>query len=122
MLLSHQSSIVDCESCINRFIQETFRTKTGADLPHIIDLLLPTGKYYNPCMFNNQHPPGEFFSYVNLNFALAGTIVELVSGERFDHYQQKHILEAISEGQAEIATFNIATIKNASNLGALYHG
>jgi len=59
---------------------------------------------------------------VNLNFGIAGTIVEILSNTRFDIYQQDHILGPLSKGLTEEATFNPATIKNKRNLGVIYIG
>ena len=37
--------------------------------------------------------PGEFFSYCNFNYCLLATIVERVSGERFDQYMKNHVYD-----------------------------
>lgn len=39
--------------------------------------------------------PGEQYRYTNLNFSLSGTILERVSGERFDQYVVHHVLEPL---------------------------
>jgi CubicO group peptidase (beta-lactamase class C family) len=83
---------------------------------------LKGGKFYNDCLFSSTYQPGDYFHYVNLNFGLAGTIVEIISQKRFDEYQRDNILTYLSEGLAEVATFNAANIKNAKNLGVLYNG
>lgn len=36
--------------------------------------------------------PGQYFTYCNLNYGLLGTIIEAVTGQRFDVYQKDHIL------------------------------
>lgn len=43
----------------------------------------------------NSYEPGKGYEYCNLNFNMIGTIIEKVSGERFDAYIQKHILEPL---------------------------
>jgi len=35
--------------------------------------------------------PGEFFAYCNMNYCLLGSVIENVSGERFDQYMANHI-------------------------------
>ena len=40
----------------------------------------------------NDYAPGEAYQYCNLNFNMAGTILERISGERFDQYVANHIL------------------------------
>src|SRR5437588_6718086 len=40
-------------------------------------------------------PPGKIPSYSNYGFTLAGYIVERVSGERFEHYIENHILKPL---------------------------
>src|SRR5690606_29949368 len=43
----------------------------------------------------NDYAPGEGYQYCNLNFNLAGTILERISGERFDQYVTHHILDPL---------------------------
>ena len=43
----------------------------------------------------NAYEPANGYLYCNLNFNLAGAIVEKVSGERFDMYVKKHILDPL---------------------------
>src|SRR5947207_745563 len=40
-------------------------------------------------------PPGKIPSYSNYGFTLAGYIVERVSGEKFEHYVENHILKPL---------------------------
>lgn len=61
-----------------------------------------------------------YYQYVNLNFGIAGTIVEIFTQIRFDEYQRDEILSYVSEGLLETATFNIANINNTKNLGVIY--
>lgn len=62
-------------------------------------------------------PPG-FFSYCNLNYGVLGTIIERVTGERFDRYQKAHVLEPLGIG-GDYVVGNLDA-KNFSNLGTLY--
>lgn len=43
----------------------------------------------------SDYEPGTGYRYCNLNFNLAGTILERVSGERFDQYVKHHILDPL---------------------------
>ncbi|MEY3738796.1 MAG: hypothetical protein RL544_1574 [Bacteroidota bacterium] len=43
----------------------------------------------------NNYEPGKGYNYCNLNFNMIGTIIERISGERFDSYIQKHILDPL---------------------------
>ena len=43
----------------------------------------------------NSYAPDTDYQYCNLNFNLAGAILEKYSGERFDRYIQRHILEPL---------------------------
>ena len=84
--------------------------------------MLPGGKYYNSCLYSSLHEPGSYFSYVNLNFGIAGTIIEAVSGERFDQYMNNHILKELGEGTSNTPTFNAGDIENPSDLGTIFVG
>ncbi len=57
-------------------------------MPSIREILVPGGKYYNPAIFPSTRKPGEYFHYSNLGFGIAGTIIERITGQRFDLYMQ----------------------------------
>ena len=73
MLLSHRSSLNDSQGYFN------------------LDVIDPaTSSSYQKCY--NSYAPGEGYQYCNLNFNMAGTILERLTGERFDTYIKKQIL------------------------------
>jgi len=57
--------------------------------------------YINPAVNPNwekcysDYEPGTKYRYCNLNYNLTGTILEILSGERFDQYVVHHILEPL---------------------------
>lgn len=77
MILSHTSSINDSEGYFT------------------LDAIDPSK---NPDWANcyNDYEPGKDYQYCNLNFNIAGTILERISGERFDHYIINHILRPLN--------------------------
>lgn len=76
MLLSHRSSLNDSQGYFN------------------LDVLDPaTNPDWAKCF--NSYGPGEKYQYCNLNFNITGTIIERVTGERFDQYVKHHILDPL---------------------------
>lgn len=77
LLLSHLSSINDKEGYFS------------------LDAINPAK---NPNWSNcySAGEPGTKWDYCNLNYNIIGTIIERVSGERFDQYVRHHILEPLS--------------------------
>jgi CubicO group peptidase (beta-lactamase class C family) len=73
MLLSHTSSINDQQGY---FTLDAIHPEKNANWQ---------GAY-------NAYAPGKGYEYCNLNFNLAGAILEKYSGDRFDAYIQKNIL------------------------------
>lgn len=43
----------------------------------------------------SDYEPGKGYAYCNLNFNMIGSVIEKVSGERFDQYVQKHVLDPL---------------------------
>jgi CubicO group peptidase (beta-lactamase class C family) len=43
----------------------------------------------------NNYEPGKGYMYCNLNYNMTGTIIEKISGERFDLYIKHHILDPL---------------------------
>ncbi|MCZ2395167.1 MAG: beta-lactamase family protein [Chitinophagales bacterium] len=73
MLLSHTSSLSDANGYFT------------------LDVINPA-KSNNTAKCYNDYAPGTDYQYCNLNLNIAGTILERVSGERFDHYVVNHVL------------------------------
>lgn len=76
MLLSHTSSLNDSQGYFQLDVIDPVKNKDS-------------DKCYNDYM------PGSAYQYCNLNFNLAGTIIERISGERFDQYIVNHILRPL---------------------------
>jgi len=76
MVLSHTSSINDSEGYFN------------------LDAINPD-KNTNWAKCYNDYEPGKGYQYCNLNFNMVGTIIEKLSGERFDQYIKHHILDPL---------------------------
>ena len=79
LLLSHQSSLLD-----------------GDDL-----YLIPLGvtlkeRLADPRVWDSQHAPGSgWFHYTNLNFPVVGSVMERVTGERFDVLMSRLVLKPL---------------------------
>lgn len=74
LLLSHQSSLRD-----------------------EVDYVIPLGTELrtavaDPRAFDAEHRPGTWFRYSNLNFPVVATLMEAVTGERFDRLMQRLVL------------------------------
>lgn len=76
MVLSHRSSINDSNGYF------TF------------DVLDPTKNPKWEKSYNN-YEPGSQYEYCNLNFNMVGAVIERVSGERFDLYVKKQVLDPL---------------------------
>src|SRR5690606_12312504 len=76
MVMSHTSSISDKNGY---FTLDAFNPEKNPDWT----------KAYN------DYAPGGGYEYCNLNFNLAGAILEKHSGERFDEYVHKHVIEPL---------------------------
>ncbi|MBR1397679.1 MAG: beta-lactamase family protein [Selenomonadaceae bacterium] len=78
------------------------------------------GKFYNNGVHfaPKEEEIGKYFTYCNLNYGLLGTIIERVTGERFDLYQKKHILQQL-ETKADYVVGNLGK-DEFNNLGTLY--
>jgi len=77
MLLSHTSSVRE----------------------HDDDYVIPLGQSLqavmaDPANWDPKHGPGDnYFRYTNLNFPIVGSMVEKVTGERFDMWMRRNVLE-----------------------------
>ena len=107
MLLSHTSSLRDGSSY---------------SLPPSVSLreyFRPGSRYYSSSHFSSKwQQPGRYFKYANINFGVLGTIIERVTGQRFDQYMKSHILADLDTQ----ASFFPATLSPAAfaGLGTIY--
>ena len=105
MLASHTSTLRDGENYSlspQNSIEEFFK---------------PGGSSYE----NGNHFGKEdknYFKYCNLNYGVLGTIIEKVTGSRFDVYQRKHILKQLGTN-ADYVVGNMDK-ESYENLGAIY--
>lgn len=111
MLLSHTSSIID-GSGYSGFLSATY---SEDPIPPISALLNSSGTFYTADIFNNT-TPGSYFNYSNLNFGILGTLVEKISGQRFDEYCKNNILHPLGIK----GSFNVNDIENIDNVSVLY--
>ena len=87
LLMAHYSSIRDGSAY-----------SVPVDVP-ISECFLPDGRYYKGGEHyaapedGKDRGPGKYYVYSNLNYGLLGTIVERLSGERFDQYARNHVLK-----------------------------
>ncbi|MFT4153871.1 serine hydrolase domain-containing protein [Parafilimonas sp.] len=76
MLMSHTSSLNDSQGYFT------------------LDSINPN-KTANWAKCYNDYAPGKGYQYCNLNYNMVGTIIEKISGERFDKYIKAHILDKL---------------------------
>ena len=83
MLMSHTSSIRDGG------VAGSYNIPYGH---HISEFFTEGAPHYMPrCWAGPEEAPGSFFAYCNMNYCLLGSIIENVSGQRFDQYMTGHI-------------------------------
>ncbi len=109
-LLNHQSGIRDGEG-YRAFSREMVDKKLD-----IRELLTTEGKYFTPDLFAD-HPPGAYFSYTNCTWGLIASVVELVSGQRFDDYCRENIFLPMDLPTTD---FNVTKLISLDSLAVLY--
>lgn len=78
MLLSHRSSLTDAAGY--------YQIPLDGKLKSVLD---------DPRAWDNEHAPGTFFRYANLNFPLVATLMETSTGERFDRLMDRLVLRSL---------------------------
>ena len=100
MLLSHTSSIRDYPTPYVPFKSNVKSFFTSADC------------------WTRSKAPGSYFSYCNLNFVLLATIMEKVSGQRFDKYITKKVMKPLDiKGSFNLRDFSDSDLQK---MGTLY--
>lgn len=79
MLLSHTSGLRDHD--------DQYAIPLGERLEDVLR---------SPQSWDEAHPPGSgYFTYANLNFAVVGSAIERATGERFDRWMRREVLEPL---------------------------
>jgi CubicO group peptidase (beta-lactamase class C family) len=76
MIMSHTASINDSQGY---FTLDAINPAKGAN--------------YTKCY--NDYEPGTSYQYCNLDYNMTGTVIERISGERFDNYVRNHVLRPL---------------------------
>jgi len=111
MLLSHTSSLQD-GSGYNDFLTATY---AGVPVPSIAELLVAGGDYYSSNMWRIEEP-GTYFAYSNINFGLIGSLIEAISGQRFDQYMKSEILDPLDIS----GSYNASDLEDIDDVVVLY--
>ena len=109
MIMSHTASIQDGEG------YEAFLGDMRSKHLAIAALFEEKGAYYTADMFMN-HYPGTYFTYSNASWGLLASVIESISGERFDVFCRRHIFIPLEMD----ASFNVADIIAIAQLAVLY--
>ncbi len=112
MLLSHTSSLQDGNG-YDDLLGDTYNN--GPNAPDIIEYLLEGGDYFASNNWRTEEP-GTYFVYSNFNFGLIATLIEKLSGMRFDQYMKEFVLDPL-----DIAgSYNIGDINNIDQVAVIY--
>lgn len=111
MLLSHTSSFQDGTGYAD-FLSATYGTTPP---PPISELSVPGGDYYTSNMWSTE-APGTYFTYSNANFGILGTLIEALSGQRFDVYMRQQVLLPLGIH----GSYNVQDLPGVTDLAVLY--
>jgi CubicO group peptidase (beta-lactamase class C family) len=84
--------------------------------------MIPLGRWLATHIPGRVRPPGTFSSYSNYATAVAGYIVQRVSGENYDDYIEKHILAPLGMTQTTTRQPLPAGLKNDMSNGYIWAG
>jgi CubicO group peptidase (beta-lactamase class C family) len=109
-LMTHTSSLSDSGVDFS-FWQDS----NSPSPPSLHELLVPGGKYYNDLLWR-QTPPGQGFEYSNYGAVIAGSIIGKVTGERFDVFVAKHLLQPLGIRGG----FSLQSVPDINDVAVLY--
>ena len=100
MLLSHTSSLRD---------NDDYWLPIGAT----------TSDFFRDARYYAEEAPG-YYCYCNLNFGLLGAIIEKLSGEKFNHYMNRHVFAPMGiKASFDVCDFDAQEI---NKLAPIYNG
>lgn len=112
-ILSHTASLRD-GSGYNTFLNASYNQNPP---PPLQQLITPSGSYFTSDMFSSSKAPSDnYFTYANVNYGIIGTLVEKISGVRFDIFCNNNIFQPLGL----TASFVINDLPNINNVAVLY--
>jgi len=63
-------------------------------LPEIKEMMVPGGQWFTLDLYLNKKP-GTYFTYGNIYFGIIGTLIEALSGIRYDIYMRDFVLKPL---------------------------
>jgi len=122
MLLSHVSSLRDGESYslpLTRSLREFFHPGSSAweNGAHFACAHAGQGDTGNGTP-SPSLAPGRFYSYCNLGFGVMGTVIERLSGQRFDLFMRERVLQPL--GVQGSFNARLLSDEGLANLAAIY--
>lgn len=84
----------------------------------VAEFFSPRGEFWEGGNHFAPEPVGEYFTYCNLNYGLLGTIIENLTGKRFDLYQRENILNQL-DARADYVPGNLDATE-FEKLGTIY--
>lgn len=112
MLLLHSGSLNE-GSGYDGFLMATYNNVGNP--PSFSELFVPGGRYYTDDMWRKE-APGEYYTYCNANFGLAGTIIERITGQRFEEYIRQNLFIPLGITGSYIAE----GVRDIDNLAVIY--
>jgi CubicO group peptidase (beta-lactamase class C family) len=97
MILSHHSSLASIDWKNGPFIYLSF-SLFGETKERYEELLTPTGKLYNPKIWNDS-APGESLHYSNIGYFILEYLVEQISHQSFEEYCTRNIFQPLEMNQ-----------------------
>ncbi|KEO80948.1 serine hydrolase domain-containing protein [Tumebacillus flagellatus] len=91
-------------------------SRTTDEPPQMRELLVPGGRYYTADIWA-PWAAGEKFEYSNLGTGILATILERLSGERFDVYVRENICKPLGMR----ASFNVQDLEEINRLSVIYN-
>ena len=98
MLLTHTSSIEDGQHFADYYVYDRDSPIALDDFMH--GALIAGGAYYDASNWNATSAPGTHYSYSNLGVALAGDMVEKVSGMNLQAWCKAHIFDPLGMNES----------------------
>ena len=112
MLLSHTSGLKDGSGFENFLID----TKDDPSHAPALGALFIKGTRYDSEDNWSPAAPGAYFNYANVNYGIIGTLIEKLSGKRFDLYMKEEVLQPLGIR----GSFNESHIVDTHNISPLF--